>query len=189
MQILQGRYLKSIKSAKGTLKAVQLKTVKGKQVVKIPKVLRAIAKEEITLGDDVRIWVSAAEDKQKGRKSLKEKRFTAIQIVPLSPRTKIAASALGKRTTSQKAKADKKLTVQLCQKKNCCKKGGDALWIAFEQSAKDARRDSKKQPFKLEAVGCLGGCKNGPNIRLLPANVKYRGVRPSDISQLISPNP
>jgi (2Fe-2S) ferredoxin len=31
----------------------------------------------------------------------------------------------------------------------------------------------------------LGGCKQGPNIRILPANVKQRRVTPADIAEIL----
>lgn len=193
MQILQGKYLKSIESAKGTLKGIQLKTPEGKRVVEIPKVLRAIAKTEIAIGDELRIWAmpSSKKDRKKSRKSAaKAPQLIACQLIPLSPKAKIAASEAAqqkkKEKTKDKRKGAKKLTVQLCQKKNCCRRGGDELWTAFEAAAQAAKTDAAMREFKLEAVGCLGGCKNGPNIRLLPNNVKHRSVKPSDIKALVA---
>ncbi len=106
------------------------------------------------------------EEKQlKKEKSVKEKS------------EKRSAKGSGKK---KKRKA-KLVTVQLCQKKNCCKRGGTQLWQSFEQVS----QNSPSAPFKLEAVGCLGGCKRGPNIRFLPDNVKHYHVQPDDVSSLL----
>lgn len=190
MQILQGQYLKPVESAKGALKAIQLKTPQGKKTITIPKPLRAIAQKEIALGDDVRVWVKPSnKSAKKGKKAKKNKRssaeITAIQIIPLSPKIRVIVPLAVDKIAADKAKKVKPLTVQLCQKKNCCKKGGDELWLAFKAAAKAASADESARDFKLEAVGCLGGCKNGPNIRLLPANIKHRSVKPSDIEQFV----
>ena len=128
-----------------------------------------------------------------------------LQLVPLTPKstvfTEIGADAgvvfegaiaepieakvgkaPGKQTNKKKAgksaKQKSAVTVQICQKKNCCKKGGDDLWKAFEAI-------SAEHPFTLEPVGCLGGCKRGPNIRLLPDNVKYRHVQLAEIDNIL----
>lgn len=183
MKILQGRYLKRIETDKGKLKAIQLKTEDGKVVVEIPKAIRAIAQVEIALGDEVRIWAEPSSAKRSKKKSSKKQIVTALQIVPLAPKVEIRSVEVPKK----ESKKQKKITVQLCQKKNCCKKGGDALWLAFESAAQQAEGNDQMQDFKLEAVGCLGGCKNGPNIRLLPANVKHRSVKPSEIEELLKP--
>lgn len=68
MEILQGQYLNGLKTNKGSLKALQIKTEKGVQMVRLPKVLRAIAQQELTLGDTVRLWVVVA---PKTKKNLK----------------------------------------------------------------------------------------------------------------------
>ncbi|MEM6452381.1 MAG: (2Fe-2S) ferredoxin domain-containing protein [Cyanobacteria bacterium P01_D01_bin.105] len=207
MKILQGKYLRSIESAKGTLKGIELKTAAGKHVIEIPKALRAIAQAELALGDDVRVWTTRSDElkpkkarqeksnqkknvpSKKQKSSAKASNLTAIQVIPIAPKAKVTVpKAIKPKSTKAKVKTKKQaatpLTVQLCQKKNCCRKGGDKLWVAFE-AARAAASNAERQAFKLEAVGCLGGCKNGPNIRLLPKNVKYRNVKPSDIGTLI----
>ncbi len=181
MEVLQGRYLKPIESGKGKLKGLQLETDEGVQTVYLPKSLRAIAQQELTLGKPLRIWVEI------DGKSKKQKRL-ALQLIPLTPqatvqvaerpeRPKKANQLKVKQTKAKAAKAP--LTVQLCQKKNCCQRGGDHLWQDFE------KRSADQHSFSLEAVGCLGGCKRGPNIRLLPDNVKYRHVQPEDVNEIL----
>ncbi|NJM97193.1 MAG: (2Fe-2S) ferredoxin domain-containing protein [Phormidesmis sp. RL_2_1] len=155
MKFVQGKYLQAIESAKGKLKGMQLETAQGQQIVHLPKPLRAIAQQELVLGEDIRIWTAP-----------KKQRLWAIAFIPLSPKASIPNMLAP-------------ITVQLCQKKNCCKRGGDALWQAFEAAA------GQHKHLKITSVGCLGGCKHGPNIRLLPTNVKYYHVQPSDIDGLI----
>jgi len=203
MEILQGQYRNGLKTSKGHLKALQIQTDKGIQTVRLPKLLRAIAQQELTLGDTVRLWVVAApKTKKKLKKNAKKAKgktqkkaqarlalrqnWRAIQLIPLSPQLTMAIP------NPQQAA----LTVQVCQKKNCCRRGGTALWAALKtrqtslqsaacetQSAAPAKTTIGS--FVLEAVGCLGGCKRGPNIRILPDNVKYRSVQPVDLDQIL----
>ncbi len=176
MEVLQGRYLKPIESGKGKIKGVQLETTAGVQTVYLPKSLRAIAQQELVLGEPVRIWADL-DGKSKKQKLL------ARQLIPLTPRSTVLAERpdRSKKADQTKAKQTAKapLTVQLCQKKNCCQRGGDDLWQDFE------KRSADQQSFRLEAIGCLGGCKRGPNIRLLPDNVKYRHVQPEDVNEIL----
>lgn len=174
MEVLQGRYVSGVESSKGQLKSVQIDTDSGMQTVHLPKSLREIAQQELTLGEPVRIWALA--DKKPKQKLKKELR--ALQIVPLQPKP-IVSIPLAQPSIKP---ASPQLTVQLCQRKNCCKRGGDQLWQAFEKAAYESSRD---RPFKLESVGCLGGCKHGPNIRIMPANVKQRQVAPGDIEGIL----
>ena len=187
MKIIQGRYLQKIESGKGKLKAIVLKTPQGKQTVQLPKPLRAIAQQELTLGEPVRIWVSHPEKGVAKHSKKQSAPLSATQLIPLSPKARVSAPLASESTSSAaKSKKSKKSkpskhppTVQLCQKKNCCKRGGDELWTAFEAAS------HAQKGFQIEAVGCLGGCKNGPNIRLLPENVKYRHVQPAEINTLL----
>lgn len=194
MEILQGQYLNELKTGKGQLKALQIQTEKGLQTVRLPKPLRAIAQQELTLGETVRLWVVAAKKNQKSlnkkgtqkakHKSATRQAWKAIQLIPLSPQLTVTIAP-----PKQAA-----LRVQVCQKKNCCQRGGAALWAALKTrqtvfqstaSQKACVPGFKLKGFKLEASGCLGGCKRGPNIRVLPDNVKYRSVQPKELDQIL----
>ena len=190
MKVIQGRYAEKIESKKGKLKGLRIATDGGSETVYLHKALRAIALEELTLNDPVRLWVDDEDN-------------YALQLIPLAPKTaldraiaqtdfeetvadkptkptgqkKAGQKKAGQRRKKVKAKKSK-MTVQVCQKKNCCKKGGDDLWEAFEAV-------SAQHKFKLEPIGCLGGCKRGPNIRMLPDNVKYRHVQPAEIDGIL----
>lgn len=189
MKVIQGRYVEKIESGKGKLKGLRVATSQGDETgylsVYLPKALRAIALKELTLDQPVRIWLER--DRKLSKQASKEKLY-ALQLIPLSPKAAIDVELevdkklekkAEKKKGREKTKAKKsKVTVQICQKKNCCKKGGDDLWEAFESA-------SERHQFKLEPIGCLGGCKRGPNIRLLPDNVKYRHVQPAEIDSIL----
>ncbi|MEL6468187.1 MAG: (2Fe-2S) ferredoxin domain-containing protein [Cyanobacteria bacterium J06623_4] len=194
MQVLQGKYLEQVTSPKGNLKALKIETSEGIQTIHLPKALREIAQQELVLGDTLRVWSTA-----KGND--KEKEPCALQLIPLNPKAslpvptdtasktdtqkdeKVRSPKKSELKKSKQKKAKKQMTVQLCQKKNCCKKGGTKLWQTFEQVAQS---NSSDQPvFTLEAVGCLGGCKRGPNLRVLPGNTKHYHVQPKDVQALL----
>lgn len=188
MEILQGQYLNGLTTNKGHLKALQIQTDKGLQTVRLSKLLRAIAQQELTLGDTVRLWVVAAPKKQKelNKRSKKVKTkakdlsatrqvWKAIQLIPLSPQLTVT------NTKPQQAV----LTVQVCKKKNCCRRGGTALWAALKTRQTSPESSNASTDFRVEPIGCLGGCKRGPNIRILPGNVKYRNVQPAELDQIL----
>ncbi|MEL6899307.1 MAG: (2Fe-2S) ferredoxin domain-containing protein [Cyanobacteria bacterium J06606_4] len=199
MQVLQGKYLEQVTSPKGNLKALKIETPEGVRTIHLPKALREVAKQELVLGDMLRVWSTA-----KGNDKAKEP--CALQLIPLNPKDRLPVPTnethktdaqkadkvrspkksklkQAKQKKSKQKKAKKQMTVQLCQKKNCCKKGGTKLWQTFEQAAQSTSPD---QPvFVLEAVGCLGGCKRGPNLRVLPGNTKHYHVQPKDVQALL----
>ncbi|PZO60373.1 MAG: hypothetical protein DCF15_02080 [Phormidesmis priestleyi] len=222
MKILQGRYIAGIEAtnrkggSKGALKAVRLETDQGEQTIRLSKSLGEIAQQELVLNEPIRIWAVADTKKIKGKQSKlssqlsQTEKLKAVAIVPLSPKSRIAdltadlavdlavdpeADADADSSKKSAPRSDQ-LTVQLCQKKNCCKRGGDELWQAFEQKAHEQTATEQRsdgsatpeaaRPFKLKAAGCLGGCKHGPNIRIMPANVKYYHVQPADIGGLLA---
>jgi len=204
MNVLQGHYSKPVTSKSGKLKGLKVKTDDGTQTVCLPKDLRAIAQQELAVGDMIRVWTTQPKKEATAKKKGKSSRsLQAVQLIPLSPKAtvvqKTADSEAPQSKTPQKAakkktkqkktkqkKAAKPMTVQLCQKKNCCKRGGTQLWSAFESANDAAKVTPSAKPFKLESVGCLGGCKNGPNIRFLPANVKHYNVQPKDVKVLLA---
>lgn len=207
MKILQGRYIAGIEAtnrhgvSKGRLKSIRLETGQGEQTIRLSKLLGAIAQQELVLNEPVRIWVVADAKKTKGKSSklsqiVQCEKLKAVAIVPLSPKSCIDDLAvdqvddLAADNTPKSAPRADQITVQICQKKNCCKRGGDQLWQAFEQKASGQPSDvpikDATQTFKLKATGCLGGCKHGPNLRIMPANVKYYHVQPADISGLLA---
>ncbi|PZO22870.1 MAG: hypothetical protein DCF25_01845 [Leptolyngbya foveolarum] len=184
MEIIQGCYAGKIESGKGKLTGLRIATEQGDETVYLPKALRAIAQAELTLNEPVRVWVE-------GDRASKKKRYV-LQLVPLAPKSAVSTSAVvteiaddaedkqkaKKKASKQTRKKKSEVTVQICQKKSCCKKGGDDLWAAFEAV-------NAEHTFKLEPVGCLGGCNRGPNIRLLPDNVKYRHVQLAEIDDIL----
>lgn len=201
MEILQGQYLNGLKTGKGRLKALQIETEIGLEIVRLPKLLRAIAQQELTLGDTVRLWVVADTNAQKRskkeqKKSATQQAWKAIQLIPLSPQLTVTIAEAApekalKKSLKKRSKSSQKsqLTVQVCQKKNCCRRGGTALWAALKTHQTRPQNaislDTGASRFKLEPVGCLGECKRGPNIRILPDNVKYRSVQSAELDQIL----
>lgn len=188
MKISQGKYVKAIRSDGGKLQALKLKTAEGNQTIQLPKTLRKIAEQELTVGDLLRVW---SIDTRKNKQSKKKPKLQALQLIPLSPKEAIAAieeKAIEEKAVEEKVekkKAAKKVVVQLCQKKNCCRRGGDKLWNAFETAAAKANNAQEKVIFQVKAGGCVGGCKHGPNLRFLPANVKHYHVQPAAAEKLL----
>ena len=186
MKVIQGRYIGKIESNKGKLKGLHIQTEEGKHKIYLPKALREVAQAELTIEQSVRVWID-------GDRSSNKKPY-ALQLIPLAPQLALQTSSASlqkpkkpnvkkKRSKNSKpaksaSKVASKVTVQICQKKNCCRKGGDELWNAFTSA-------SAEHAFKLEPIGCLGGCKRGPNIRLLPDNVKYRHVQPAEVEGIL----
>lgn len=179
--LLQGRYLEGSRNRKGEVKWMRLQTAEGERHIKLPKYIRYTVAHELQPGAMVRVW---ARSKDKGLK--------ALQVIPLAPASEVAPLAGPASTASPSAEApvtpsapivpaqQTTRRIQVCRKKNCCKRGGEAVWSALERAIADDPQT------RLEAVGCLKQCKKGPSVRLMPERRIYTRVRPQDVAKWLA---
>lgn len=139
-------------------------------------------------------WLTV-EGKGKLDSSTDEMVWKANEVVKLSPKQieKVKAKAAAtteKLDNSQPKKAEKKTRkktakparVLICQKGSCRKKGSGAVGKAFGDALVDMGCDEK---VTVKATGCMGHCKKGPNVVLLPGGGSYKRVKPKDARSLI----
>lgn len=74
------------------------------------------------------------------------------------------------------------VTVFVCQKSNCCKKGGDKVKARLKALVKEA---GLKGEVRVVGSGCLDRCKEGPTVMVCPANDLYCGVKPGEAGELL----
>ncbi len=194
------------------LKAVQFDDASGEVMdeveIKLNKSLRQQMPGDWESGD----WVKVAGEGKVSSRSGKIK-WKAHKAAKLSPRKvkkqqaefayNIAAGALtnGKAYTDfeqpekQPEKQSEKpietavqlepgLTkVLICQKGSCRKKGSLKVAQAVDSALAEA---GCAEGVKVKATGCMGHCKAGPNMVLLPTKDKYRNVTPKKARSLIT---
>lgn len=81
------------------------------------------------------------------------------------------------------AQAKPNLTkVLICQKGSCRKKGSLEVAQCVESELAAA---GCSEHVKIKATGCMGHCKSGPNMVLLPAKDSYKRVTPKQARSLI----
>jgi Thioredoxin-like [2Fe-2S] ferredoxin len=73
------------------------------------------------------------------------------------------------------------LTVQICNRGTCRKRGAREIQAAFGQ-ALDAH--GLAGAVCVETVGCLNHCKQGPNLKI--DGVRYRHVEPEQVDELVA---
>jgi (2Fe-2S) ferredoxin len=181
--LIQGRYLGFVTTPeclqdKHRCKHIRLISAHGEQLIKIPKALRIPFQQEVELGSEVRLWGY-----------LKQGRFKAVMAVPLAPRgfislvpSEMAAAAKPCYTEQavdptieyiEPAQAKPKtIKIQVCQKGSCRKRGSHAVAQALKASV----AETPGANIEVESVGCLGACKQGPNLRVLPSKQHYQRV-------------
>ncbi|MEC4984116.1 MAG: (2Fe-2S) ferredoxin domain-containing protein [Oscillatoria sp. PMC 1068.18] len=95
-------------------------------------------------------------------------------------KVKLAANPqLGGTVSQPKAKA----SILVCQKADCCKRGGRAVYHAIEANL---RSHELQDQVTIRATGCLKQCKSGPNVVFMPDKARYSNVHPAQIPALIS---
>lgn len=76
-----------------------------------------------------------------------------------------------------------KAKVLICKKSACWQKGGKEI---HQQLQKELQSNGLDQRVQVETTGCMGRCKKGPNLEVLPENAKYSRFQPQQTSQLVT---
>jgi len=67
--------------------------------------------------------------------------------------------------------------VLICQNRSCLKNDSAEVLAAFEAASIPG--------ITVEASPCLGQCSSGPTVRVLPDEIWYCRVRPSDVPVIV----
>ncbi len=70
--------------------------------------------------------------------------------------------------------------VLICQKSSCCRRGAKQLWQELEQQTK-----RQQLPVTLKATGCLGECKRGPAVVVLPQKKRLTRASTREIEAVV----
>ncbi|MGB7413328.1 MAG: (2Fe-2S) ferredoxin domain-containing protein [Thermosynechococcaceae cyanobacterium] len=74
------------------------------------------------------------------------------------------------------------IQINICQKSGCRKRGSKAVCKALTKSLK---KTGLKKKVMLQETGCMGKCKSGPNISILPDKIRYTQVSPNQVAGII----
>ncbi|MDR7898496.1 hypothetical protein RHJ63_09270 [Thermosynechococcus sp. JY1334] len=144
---------------KGRPKVVILKTATGTVWIKLEKSLRRELAHPPKVGDRLRLE-GMISDKYDGW----VKQYKASHLEFLAT----AQPAAAKR--SQPCK------VLICQKSSCCRRGAKELWQELE---------AQQLPIALKATGCMGECKRGPAVVVLPHKKRLTRANAQQIRELV----
>ncbi|NJM88872.1 MAG: (2Fe-2S) ferredoxin domain-containing protein [Hydrococcus sp. RU_2_2] len=74
------------------------------------------------------------------------------------------------------------IQIKICQKSSCRKRGSKAVCKALTTSLKQA---GLKKKVTLQETGCMGKCKSGPHLAVLPDKTRYTQVHPKQVADII----
>ncbi|PZD73080.1 Ferredoxin, 2Fe-2s [Acaryochloris thomasi RCC1774] len=163
---ISGRFLTYKVTGTFKIKGIYLATAQGEVYVKLPKSLRYTSMQMLESG----AWVCV-----KGHQKIKhgKRKLKALSIVRTNPCTDEETMSKSKGSVKQ---------IKVCQKSSCRKRGSKAICKALNKSLKQT---GLKKKVALQDVGCMGKCKAGPNISILPDKTRYTHVRPKQVAGII----
>jgi (2Fe-2S) ferredoxin len=179
---VQGRFLGFAAKDSYKLKYLRLSVNSDELTIKIPKELRLALYRTLTPGDWIAVSGYQEFCPQKGTTKLK-----AAHIVPTVP-TAVSAEPESRTALPFVPKSgggtgvsEKKSNILVCQKSDCCKRGGRALMEALQAELGDR---GLADQVAIKPTGCMKQCKAGPNL-VMPDKTRYSRIRPSEVPALI----
>ncbi len=177
---LQGRLLATVLNDAGAIKKFRLGTAQGEWVFKVPKFYRKALAQPLQAGIWVEVQGCQVNISKKGKQQIK---LEATSLVPVETCGFIDSCPAQATVEATSASAhNKPIKIKVCQKSSCCRRGGDRVWQALTDKLQVHDMANRIQ---LERTGCLGKCKEGPALMVLPEKHKYTSVRPHQISKLL----
>ncbi|MGB7414568.1 MAG: (2Fe-2S) ferredoxin domain-containing protein [Thermosynechococcaceae cyanobacterium] len=167
---LQGRLLRQYGKHPQKPKALQIETSKGKYRVEIPAKLRKQGCQNLVLGEWV--WIT-------GTLKPKRCRLEAVEVRTISP--DVSPSILYSPEPSHSAVA-RPQKILICQESDCVKRGAKGVKKAMEALLCDRNLTGTIQ---IKKTGCIGHCKKGPNVIVMPGKKRYHNVKSSDAPTLL----
>jgi NADH:ubiquinone oxidoreductase subunit E len=186
---LEGRFLGFTAKEGYKLKYMRLATAEGELVIKVSKELRPTLWRTLVPGEWVQAMGYQKLDEYKG--SLKLKAYQVEVTVPSSltasdvaaikfPAAEVSVAATDEAIKQEPSKIKTK-NILVCQKSDCCKRGGRAVSQALASALSDRQLDNQ---VSIKPTGCLKRCKAGPNI-VMPDKTFYSGLSPDAVPAVI----
>lgn len=170
---LSGRFLAYILSKGCEVKGIRLATSQGEQYIKLAKSLRPDCADVLQPGT----WIQAQGYRKVNTKTGKIK-LDAKAIMPALPSShpQHASTAPCSAVNHQQGK------IRICQKSSCRKRGSKQVLSALNTAIQDS---GQADNIQLQSMGCMGKCKSGPNLVILPDKAHYTRVEPENITKIL----
>ncbi len=179
--VLQGQFTEVLRSAKGKLKGIYLRSDTEIYAIKLPKYLRPMLVRELAPGTFVQVWAYFDDEKWRGLNLLPLPEDEAITLRE-TWQSHTLAEATVTPSAEPEATSPKPLCVKVCRKGSCFKQGGKKI---MQSLAAEIAADPTLQHISVEGVGCLKACKRGPNLKLSNSKKVITGVTPSNALDLV----
>ena len=169
--LLKGRYNGMKLSRKGKIKGLRLQTPTGEALIKLPKPLKKALQAQLEPGMWLEVQVYHHKDGLKASHVSLPQASTANQL----------PDPVNSRPVPQPS-IPKPLTIQVCRKGTCHKRGSKELCQQLQAALADR---SDGPAVSVETTGCLKECKKGPNLRVLPDKKLYQRVQADQVTAIL----
>lgn len=183
-EVLKGQFVEVLRSEKGKLKGIVLRTADNTYDIKLPKYLRPVLVRELAPHAFVQVWAYPDENRWRGINIMPLEECEAIALRDIFHRDETSATNFPPiEKSSDKTEPPKKMCVQVCRKGKCFKQGGRRI---LETLQAEVAENPGLQHISVEGVGCMKACKKGPNLKLANSKKVISGVTPETALSLIS---
>lgn len=167
------------------LKYLRLSTDAGEYCIKIPKDQRSTLYRSLQPGMAIQVSGYCEFCLKKGTT-----KFKATYIMPSTSEqpqsgstVRLPKEAVDEAPKVEKSaeKSPKKANILVCQKSDCCKRGGRALVQALQTELSDRGLTDQ---VAIKPTGCMKQCKAGPNL-IMPDKTRYSRIHASEVSALV----
>lgn len=191
---LEGQFLGFAAKESYKLKYLRLATATGEYTIKIDKELRSTLWRSLIPGE----WVQVLGYQKQSDKY--EPQLKAYQVNAAISQNRLIHNELAHNelTYSRLAEVasfppiqpvannkpvneEPKAKILVCQKSDCCRRGGIAIAKALQDGLRDRHMSDQ---VTIQGTGCMKRCKAGPNI-VMPDKTRYSGIAPDAIPALI----
>ncbi len=193
---LEGQFVGFAAEEGYKLKLIRVLTATGEYRVKVPKELRSSLYRTLVPGMQVQVSGYQKFDPAKGSLKLK-----ADQVVPVGASSTASCNPAATNTAAfmpasvqpiasipsvpgvsdDRPTRIKPATILVCQKSDCCKRGGNAVTRALQT---ELNNRGLAEHVSIRGTGCMKQCKAGPNL-VMPDKSRYSRIRPEEVAALV----
>lgn len=186
---LDGQFLGFLVKDGYKVKGLRLAIAGSELSIKLSKEARAACFPIPQPGAGIRVVGEQTIDEKDGSVKYKARQ---VSIVPLdalkplptfSPEATPAIAPFAHRTPAKENRSDspKKACIMVCQKSDCCKKGGREVMAAIQQ---ELEAQQLTDQVTVKGTGCMKQCKAGPAL-VMPDKTRHTRVRPGEVPKLL----
>jgi (2Fe-2S) ferredoxin len=187
---LVGEFLGFIWTKKQQPNAVKLRWLNQEIVIKLAKYLRDDQTVKTLIpGMPIQVWGIQKPSKERSFLKLKAHRIRQSETDDSSPYPtlmKLVDDPLMQPSDSVKpivSPESKPSTVKVCTESGCMKRGGKSMCKILASSLAEGNWE---QEITVKRTGCMGKCKSGPHLIVMPDRTSYGKIQPKDVAGILT---